>query len=203
MTKRSGAILLGLALSALALALAPLLMPDSYSWIANTTSDSAAQGVSGAWLARLGLGAFGLAVLAIAWSHPSWVPAARFAHIGFGILLTVTAVASTRPWVAGTPFDAAEDQIHSIAATAMGFAFAFGILAVVLGDRRSGRPIRPLDIVAIVASIAIPLSMTALPELAGILQRLMFAVAYIWYVVAARCGVPGRSENVIVMGVSS
>ena len=100
--------------------------------------------------------------------------------------MMVTAVASTKPWSAGTPFDAVEDQVHSFAATAMGFAFAFGILAVVLGDRRSGRPIRPLDILAIVASIVIPLSMTALPEFAGILQRLMFIVAYVWYAVAAR-----------------
>lgn len=121
-------------------------MPDSYSWIANTTSESAAQGGSGAWLARLGLGIFGLAVLGLAWGHPSWEPAAKFAHIGFGFLMTATAVASTRPWVAGVPFNVTEDQIHSFAATAMGFAFAFGILAVALGERRSGRPIRPLDI---------------------------------------------------------
>lgn len=183
---RSGAILLGLALSALALTLAPLLMPDSYSWIVNTTSDSAAQGLSGAWLARLGLGTFGLAVLALAWNQPSWTPAARYSHIGFGILMTVTAVASTKPWVAGVPFDAAEDQIHSFAATAMGFAFAFGIVGVVLGNRGSRRPIRALDVIAILASIAIPLSMNALPEFAGILQRLMFVVAYVWYAVAAR-----------------
>lgn len=183
---KSGAILLGLALSASALALAPLLMPDSYSWIANTTSESAAQGVGGAWLARLGLGAFGLTVLALAWSHPTWEPAARFAHIGFGIMMTVTSVASTRAWVPGAPFDPAEDLVHSFAATAMGFAFAFGIVAVVLRDRRLRIPIRPLDIIAVVASVAIPLSMTALPQAAGILQRGMFVVAYIWYAVAAR-----------------
>lgn len=183
---RPGAILFGLALSALALALAPMLMPDSYSWIVNTTSESAAQGVSGAWLARLGLGAFGLAVLALAWSHKSWVPAAKYSHLGFGFLMLVAAVASARPWIDGSPFDVAEDQVHSIAATAMGFAFAFGIFAVVLGERRSGGPIRPLDLIAISASVAIPLAMTALPELAGLFQRLMFVVAYVWYAVAAQ-----------------
>lgn len=186
---RSRGILLGLALSALALALAPLLMPESYSWVAHTTSESAAQGLSGAWLARLGLGTFGFAVLALAWSHPSWTPAARFAHFGFGALITVTAVASTRPWVAGIPFDVAEDKIHSFAATAMGFAFAFGILAVVLGARNSRRPMRRVDLVAILASVAIPLSMTAMPAYGGILQRLMFIIAYVWYAVAVREGV--------------
>jgi hypothetical protein len=99
--------------------------------------------------------------------------------------MTVTAVASTRPWFAGAPFDAAADQIHSLAATAMGFAFAFGILAVVLGNRSSRRPIRVVDVIAILASVVIPLSMTALLEYAGILQRLMFIVAYVWYAIAA------------------
>jgi hypothetical protein len=38
-------------------------MPESYDWIEHTTSESAAQGVEGAWLARLGFLSFGLAVL--------------------------------------------------------------------------------------------------------------------------------------------
>lgn len=101
--------------------------------------------------------------------------------------MTVTAMASAKPWLAGVPFDAAEDRIHSFAATAMGFAFALGILAVVLGHRGS---IRGLDLIAILASIVIPLSMTALPEYAGILQRLMFIVAYVWYAIAALEPVP-------------
>ncbi len=47
-----GAILGFLVASATSLALAPTLMPESYSWVSHTTSESAAQGV-GAWLARL------------------------------------------------------------------------------------------------------------------------------------------------------
>ena len=38
----------------LALGLAPLAMPDSYSWIELGTSESAAQGTDGAWVARTG-----------------------------------------------------------------------------------------------------------------------------------------------------
>lgn len=45
--------LAGLAASLVALALAPLLMPASYDWRANTISESGAQGIEGAWLARL------------------------------------------------------------------------------------------------------------------------------------------------------
>ena len=56
-------ILCALVISATCLLLAPALMPESYSWIQHTTSESAAQGVEGAWLARLGFVTFGLGVL--------------------------------------------------------------------------------------------------------------------------------------------
>jgi len=55
----------GLVLSATALLSAPLLMPAGYSWVSNTTSESAAQGVPGAWLARGGFVLFGSAVLVL------------------------------------------------------------------------------------------------------------------------------------------
>src|SRR3972149_9736058 len=59
----SKAIVFGLLLlSLLALLLAPSLMPASYSWFRHTTSVSAAQGISGAWLARLGFLLFGFAL---------------------------------------------------------------------------------------------------------------------------------------------
>ena len=56
-------VLVGLGASAAMLALAPILMPAGYSWLSKTTSESAAQGVDGAWLTRLGFVVFGLSVL--------------------------------------------------------------------------------------------------------------------------------------------
>jgi hypothetical protein len=38
-----------------------------------------------------------------------------------------------------------------------------------------------LDFVALIGSAAIPLGMAAWPEEAGILQRVMFLIAYTWY----------------------
>jgi TRAP-type C4-dicarboxylate transport system permease small subunit len=70
----------------LSLALAPLLMPAGYDWVRHTTSESAAQGLDGAWLARLGFVAFGLAVLMVA-----------------------TAAFSTRPWDPELPYSRVED----------------------------------------------------------------------------------------------
>lgn len=56
-------VLLLLALSAVLILVAPVMMPDSYSWVSNYISESAAQNVTDAWVARLGFLLFGFAVL--------------------------------------------------------------------------------------------------------------------------------------------
>ncbi len=179
-------ILACLAGSAAALALAPLLMPDSYSWVSHTTSESAAQGVSGAWLARLGFLMFGLAVLWLtAVSGARWGRWGKLFHGMFGVLMTAMAAFSHRPFESGITFDRTEDLLHSVTATAVGFAFAFGVVALMV--RRPGRITsrRTLDVTALAASVAIPLSMSAWSGNAGLLQRLMFLVAYLWYTTEA------------------
>lgn len=167
----------GLALSVLALGLAPRLMPPSYSWVVHSTSESAAQGVQGAWLARLGFLTFGLTVVWMA-GVAGWGWWGAALHRAFGVFLVGTATFSHRPFEPGMAYDRFEDLLHSISATAMGFAFAIGVVAVALGR---GRRIGLLDVLAVIASVVIPLAMATVPEYAGLLQRTMFAVAYAWY----------------------
>ena len=179
-TKR--AIVVGLLLASfLALLLAPTQMPPSYDWLRHTTSESGAQGIAGAWLARLGFLLFGLAVLAeTAVLRKQWSLPVRFFLGAFGVFMTAVAAFSARPWLPELPFDPVEDWLHSFAATGMGFAFALGV-----GWRWWRRPwqakMRIVDLVAVGASIFIPLAMSFLPDWDGLLQRLMFAVAYLWY----------------------
>ncbi len=172
-----------LVLSAMALVLAPLNMPESYSWLQHTTSESAAQGVRGAWLARLGFLVFGLTVLWLSANLlPGWHQGARWLHGFFGLMMVATAVFSTRPWLPSLPFDPLEDALHSFTASAMGFAFAAGIGVRFWQRQQSGQwPGRLLDVVAIAVSVIIPLGMMALPNWAGLSQRIMFATAYVWY----------------------
>jgi hypothetical protein len=179
------AVLAGMAMSALALGIAPVLMPSSYDWLAHTTSESAAQGVPAAWVARMGLGLFGASVLAVvAVAASRWNAAARVLHVGFALAMVATAAFSARSWDASVPYSELEDLAHSVAATVMGFAFAFGVFAVSLGRRQWGAR-RSFDVVAIVASVVLPLGMLGLPDLAGLLQRLMFVIAYAWYAAEA------------------
>jgi hypothetical protein len=172
----------GLALSAVALAAAPAVLPADYSWAAHTTSESAGQGVAGAWLARSGFVLLGVSVLALArTTGPRWGLSASGLHATFGGLMIAAAVFSSRPWDTTAPFDRVEDVLHSVAATGMGFAFALGVAAVAW--RRHGAGVRPhwRDGVAVLAAVALPLAMTWWPGSAGALQRAMFLVAYTWY----------------------
>lgn len=179
-------MIVGLAASALTLGVAPSLMPDDYSWVANTTSESAAQGVSGAWLARLGMLLFGASVLLCTTaSATAWRRSAVVLHASFGVLMVAGAVFSSRSWRAGAPFDRTEDALHSFAATAMGFAFAFGVVAVLLESDGSHRWSRGIGVVAVVASVVLPIGMAVWSEKRGLLQRTMFAIAYGWYATEA------------------
>ncbi len=178
----TGASAAGLATSLLALLVAPAFMPDSYSWVTHTTSESAAQGVEFAWIARLGFVWFGIAVVLLCiMTWRIWNPVARTAHASFGMLLVAAAVFSHRPWESGIPFSQTEDLLHSIAATGMGFAFATGVVVVMVSRRNTSGYLRILDALALVASVAIPLAMMNLPEYTGLFQRGMFLIAYVWY----------------------
>lgn len=168
--------------SAALLALAPLAITSTYSWVEHTTSESAAQGVDGAWVARAGFVAFGLAVAAlVVRQRRRWNVAAAVSHGVFAGSMFVVAAFSARSWVVDAPFDRTEDLLHSIGATAMGFAFVAGVILRAVGAAR----LRLLDVVAVAAATVLPIGMAAVEGAAGALQRLMFVVAYGWYLVEA------------------
>lgn len=178
------AFLTGLAASAFALALAPALMPESYSWVRHTTSESAAQGIPGAWLARLGFLLFGFSVLGLSQRRArSWGQPGAALHATFGVMMIATAAFSHRSWDPQAPFDRVEDLLHSVTATVMGFAIALGVIVVVVRRLSNGRRPGALGIALVLASVIIPLSMSLWPEFSGALQRLMFLIAYGWYAV--------------------
>jgi hypothetical protein len=175
-----------LAASLVALAAAPALLPDSYSVTANTTSESAAQGVEGAWLARLGFLPFGLGVIWLAArARARWGPWATASHFAFGVLMAAIAAFSARSWEAGASFDRTEDLLHSVASTAVGVAFALGVLAVLLRRGQGQLGARSLDPIALTAALVLPIGMGLWAEVDGVLQRLMFLIAYLWYLAEA------------------
>ena len=171
-----------LALSAAAIAAAPSLMPPGYSWVFHSISESAAQGQQGAWMARTGFLLFGFAVLRLARiRRAGWGLLGTLLLGLFGVFMVSTAAFSHRPWQEGVEFDAFEDVLHSVTASGMGVAFAFGVLAVSIHRARASLPTRAFDLVAIAAAVVIPMTMAARPDIAGLAQRSMFLIAYLWY----------------------
>ncbi len=182
MGSRAGPIAL-LVASAVCLATAPLLLPPSYSWVAHTTSESAAQGVVGAWLARMGFLFWGFGVLwEVRLNRSRWDKWTGRLHVAFGVLMIATAAFSARSWVAEAQFDPIEDVLHSFTSTAMGFAFALGVLGAMLHKLRQGSRRVMFDVLAMAAATLIPICMSIWGDVDGLLQRLMFLIAYAWYV---------------------
>lgn len=167
--------------SAAAFALAPLALDGSYSWIEHTTSEAGAQGVEGAWIARTGFLFFALGVGLLTFGrHRPWTLPGRLLHGLFALCMIGVATYSSRSWIDGSTFDTFEDALHSVAATLMGFAFAFGVLVATV-SRQSRRRFSPIDGIAVAASVVLPVGMTVSASYAGVLQRVMFGIAYVWY----------------------
>ena len=159
-----------------------LLMPESYSWTTNVISESAAQGVEGAWLARLGFVLFGLSVLWLAGAtRTRWARGTYWCHLAFGVFMVATAAFSHRPWLPDVSYDAFEDFLHSFTATVMGFAFSLALVFRLIQRSRNNEGGRARDVVAIVAAVVLPIIGGESPANAGWSQRVMFAIAYVWY----------------------
>ncbi len=173
-------LLAALSSAVLLLALAPLALPPSYSWVELGTSEAAAQGVEGAWVARMGFVVFGLAVLGVCvLRHAAWQPLATGLHACFGVGLLLVAVYSHAPWEAGAPYVELEDQLHSVFAAIVGFSFITGVATTLVVRRPRTRASLVGDVAALLVAATVPLLMAA--PVWGVLQRFMFLTAAAWY----------------------
>lgn len=177
-----GALVISLLVASAALVIvAATAMPEPYSWLTHSISESAAQAQRGAWIARLSFLAFGVAVLALSVaSQARWPRGAFWCHLTFALAMLATAAFSHKPWNPPGPGDATEDLLHSVMATGMGFAFAIGVVVRSFA-RRERRGLRALDVLAVSAATFLSPIGLVLPQVAGLLQRVMFLIAYVWY----------------------
>lgn len=167
--------------SAVCVAFAPALMADGYSVVRHSISESAAQGLERAWLARAGLLLLGFAVLLLA-NHAGdgWGPWGRALHRTYGVAVIAAAAFAHKPWLPGSA-DGFEDFLHSAAANTVGFSFTIGVLIVSLRRPASDRWRRTLDWIAVGAAFLIPMIMFNVDGVAGAVQRVLFAIGYVWY----------------------
>ncbi len=174
------AVMAALVSSMLLLSLAPLALPQSYSWVELGTSEAAAQGIAGAWVTRAGFVLFGLAVLGVCvLRHRAWKALATGLHGCFGVGMVMVAVYSHAPWEAGARYVELEDQLHSVFASVVGFSFIAGVATTLVVRRPRTRASVLGDVAALLIAGTVPLLMAA--PVWGMLQRLMFLTAAAWY----------------------
>ncbi len=180
------AISLLLVLSATLIYTAPLAMPENYSITVHSISESAAQGLQHAWIARMGFLLFGLGVLWLSLTRRQvWPRGAYWMQLVFALSMLGTAAFSHKPWIKDIPVDSVEDLLHSITATVMGFAFSLAVLLHIFTRVNASYRVRVIDGIALAAATLISPVAVLVPDMAGILQRLMFAIAYAWYIYEA------------------
>lgn len=160
----------------LAAMLGPSLSPPEFDWVLHTTSEQAGQGLSGAWLMRLGFVGYGLGTIVAATQGMGTRPHVRVPLIIFGAGLIAAAIWSNASILPDVSSDLREDEFHSYASGLVGFAFALVCAArLFIYD---GWRTDVLAWLGLVASVAIPLAMfNGFPDYRGALQRSMFAVS--------------------------
>jgi Protein of unknown function (DUF998) len=171
-----------LALSALLVLLAADAMPEGYSWRLHSISESAAQRQHNGWIARLSFLCFGAAVLVLSLCmRGRWPRLTYWGNLVFAASMFGAAAFSHSPWSPGVAADQLEDFLHSLFASGMGLAFCVGVVARCVHRGRRVHFGRGLDTLALVVATLLPLFMALAPSIGGLAQRVMFAVAYVWF----------------------
>lgn len=164
-----------------AFAIAPTLLPESFSWVEHGISESAAQGIDGAWLPRLGFIFYGLAVVwLVGLRHSMWGPPATVLFALFGGSMFGVAAFAAKPWEAGSVYVESEDLLHSVFAASAGFAFIVGTVTLIVARRRRSIRAAIPDWVAFLVAAVVPL--TGSTSMWGAFQRLMFLTSALWFI---------------------
>jgi hypothetical protein len=182
--------------SAVLVVLAAWAMPDSYSWLALSISESAAQAQQHGWIARLSFLCFGSAVLLLSLSmRGRWPRLTYWCHLAFAASMFGAAAFSHSPWQTGAPNDLTEDFLHSVFASGMGLAFCAGVVARFFHRGPSAVAARTLDVAALLVATALPLVLATSTNIGGLMQRVMFSVAYLWFGREALIGLAVAAEK--------
>ena len=170
-----------LIVSLLILAVAPLLIGDSYSVTEHTLSESGAQGIEGAWVLRTGVLLTSFSVLAMALTARSvWGRAARWWLRIYALALVMLVVFPEAPWD-GSAHSRIVASIHTVFGATGAIAFIFGVMAVSASRPRSQLRARVFDWVAIAAVALIPQIMLLVTN-DGLWQRFTVVLGYVWLI---------------------
>jgi len=156
---------------------------DGYSVIANTISELGAQRTPNNVVAIIGFVVFGLGIV-IEWSrHRSWATAP---FLLFGIFVAAAGLLPHRPIDPDIPYNELAHRLHSLMASMSGIAVTVGFLWQ--GLRKGIAKARVCDFYMALICLVLPMTMFAMPEFQGLIQRLMYfqVFAWLWFVYPSR-----------------
>jgi hypothetical membrane protein len=153
----------------------PLISFEGYSILSNTTSHLGAQGSPNAWIMNLLFILMGLISIIIVIS--SKVRVHQIFGSLFGISLTMTGIFRHESLIESYLSNMTYDKLHSLFATLTGFSF---VLIAYSHGFMSEKKQRGIGIFVGIVTTLISISMGVFTNYIGILQRVMFVIAFGW-----------------------
>jgi len=160
--------------------LLPYFSADGYSVFKNTTSQLGAQNAPNAWVMNMVFFLLGAACILEAWLHLRnfWFQKVILTIFGLGLIFI--AFFQHAPITGSIPFNSLEDEIHSFFANVIGFAFTILAFSAAFITKSHVGKIMALLLGCI--STILSALMFSLTTYTGILQRLMFILAFAWLI---------------------
>lgn len=161
----------------------PYFSMEGYSIANHTTSQLGAQKTPNAWIMNSVFVLMGLISIYAGWNHYEGFWLQKILLVIFGISLAMTAFFGHAPINPELSFNAQDDKIHSLFASATGMSFT--ILAISTGIIKTNKSEMILPIVVgILASVlsAMMFKIEGLSDFKGIWQRMIFIISFGWMI---------------------
>ncbi len=177
--------------------IAHVVVGEGYVWYRHSISQLAGQGYARAWIMRAAFIGFGVLVQLAGIGR---IRAARrhgyreLPIMAYGLCILASGIFSAPPFVEGISYSAPEAQLHTLFASAGGWALTAGIFLYLLTDAPNERKI--VHAVALVLTMGMAGAFFALPAASGAFQYLLWLVGFAWLAYlgsGARLAPPGKA----------
>ena len=158
----------------------PFYSADTYSIVRNTTSQLGAQSTKNAWIMNATFILVGISCIIEAWLHLGNFWFQKILLNIFGLGLICTAIFHHAPVTEGVIFSAREDDLHSVVSSIVGITFIIYAISSAFIEKTTRN--RTIDILVGLAASLFSFLMLTLPDYAGIWQRTMFIISFVWLI---------------------
>lgn len=166
---------IGIALFVLAVVAGPTYTVFGYSSMSNLISELAAQNTEGNYFMSVAFVALGTA---IAFDGGRSFSRSLSPFMAFGFFMLLAGVFGHKPITPGVPYSALVHSAHSALATAAGVSISLAFIWQAVREESPRRRVQAASLA--IVCFALPLGMLSMPAYQGAIQRLMYAVVFLW-----------------------